>query len=165
MAARSRCFRQLLVANMEHEVAVIAEQIDVGSRTTLFLARLAAAGYGGAVASFTGTVRDTGQRGQPISKLQLEHYPGMAERQLTFFAATAAQQWQLHGIAVVHRYGDLYPSEVIVHVQVAAERRQPAQEACAYIVERLKYEAPFWKKECSQDSDSWVELRSADAEV
>lgn len=141
---------------MDIKVAVSKEIIEPGSRHEQFLDRLAKHNHAGAVASFTGTVKTTGQANQAVDKLILEHYPLMATNKLSSFVRTAAKQWQLHGIDLIHRHGELVPHEVIVHVQVAATNRQDAQQACDYLVERLKYDAPFWKKECGPTGEHWV---------
>ena len=121
----------------------------------------------GAVASFVGLVRDdnqvAGQSGDGATMI-LEHYPGMTEKALQRIAAQAAQRWQLQGVTVVHRTGALHPGDPIVLVLAASPHRQDAFDACQYIMDILKTEAPFWKKERLADgSERWVESRASDA--
>jgi molybdopterin synthase catalytic subunit len=113
----------------------------------------------GAVASFSGFVRaDDG-----VSELALEHYPGMTEAVLHALAQEAAQRWQLQAVTVVHRVGPMTPGERIVLVATAARHRHAALEACTFLIDRLKTEAPFWKRERRSDGASWVEARDADS--
>lgn len=124
---------------------------------------LAALGTAGAVASFTGHVRaDDG-----VSTLELEHYPGMTERALEEIAGQAMQRWPLSAAHIVHRVGPMRPGEAIVFVAAASAHRATALEATAYLIDRLKTDAPFWKRESrtSQDAASWVEQRAADNEA
>ncbi len=116
----------------------------------------------GAIASFVGLCRD--EQGQ-LSALELEHYPGMAEAELSRIAADATQRWPLMGIVIRHRYGVMQPGERIVAVICAASHRGAALAATDFIMDFLKSRAPFWKKEhksqgCAQD---WVDAREADA--
>jgi molybdopterin synthase catalytic subunit len=123
-------------------------------------AELIALGTAGAVASFTGHVRaDDG-----VSTLELEHYPGMTERALEEIAANAADRWALSVVRIVHRVGPMQPGEAIVFVGAASTHRAAALEACAYLIDRLKTDAPFWKRESRAHSDaaSWVEPRATD---
>ncbi|RHW17427.1 molybdenum cofactor biosynthesis protein MoaE [Sphingomonas gilva] len=126
-------------------------------------AELAALGASGAVASFTGHVRaDDGVR-----LLELEHYPGMTERALEELAAAAAERWPLSALRIVHRVGAMQPGEAIVFVGAASDHRAAALEATAYLIDRLKTDAPFWKRESrgGPDAASWVERRAADDEA
>jgi molybdopterin synthase catalytic subunit len=121
---------------------------------------LAALGTAGAVASFTGHVRaDDG-----VATLELEHYPGMTERALEEIAAQAVDRWSLSAVRIVHRVGPMQPGEAIVFVGAASAHRAAALEATAYMIDRLKTDAPFWKRESRAPSDaaSWVEPRAAD---
>lgn len=121
------------------------------------LAALEALG-GGAVASFTGIVR--GEDG--ISALTLDHYPGMTEAALKTLADEAMVRWPLLGVIVLHRVGRVEAGQRIVFVGTAAAHRGAALEACAFLIDRLKTDAPFWKKEHRADGDRWVEARHAD---
>jgi molybdopterin synthase catalytic subunit len=104
----------------------------------------------GAVASFVGVVREVG--------MTLEHYPGMTERALHKIVEEACGRWQVLDCTVIHRYGPLAPTEQIVLVVVASPHRGDAFAACEFIMDYLKTQAPFWKKEAA----GWVEARAAD---
>ena len=112
----------------------------------------------GAVASFTGLVRaDDG-----VGSLELEHYPGATEAALEGLAREAQARWSLASVTVVHRVGPMRPGERIVFVAAAAAHRGAALEACAYLIDRLKTGAPFWKRETRGAASTWVEPRAAD---
>ncbi|MFV0622855.1 molybdenum cofactor biosynthesis protein MoaE [Sphingomonas sp. ac-8] len=113
----------------------------------------------GAVASFSGFVRED----DGVSQLSLEHYPGMTEAVLHDLAQDAATRWQLNAVTVVHRVGPMAPGERIVLVATAAPHRHAALEACSFLIDRLKTDAPFWKRERRGDGDRWVEARHGDA--
>jgi molybdopterin synthase catalytic subunit len=118
----------------------------------------------GAVASFTGLVRDVaGDR--PISAMTLEHYPGMTESKLVEIEAEANRRWPLQASLIVHRYGRMLPGEPIVLVATASQHRAAALEACAFLIDWLKTKAPFWKLEESAGGSRWVEARSTDDEA
>jgi molybdopterin synthase catalytic subunit len=133
-------------------VLVSERAIDVADE----LARVEA--EAGAVASFTGLVRaDDG-----VTELHLDHYPGATEAALTELAQAAAARWSLSAATVVHRVGPMRPGERIVLVATAAAHRAAALEACAFLIDRLKTDAPFWKRETRGDEARWVEARSSD---
>ena len=112
----------------------------------------------GAVASFTGLVRaDDG-----VAALELEHYPGMTEAALTAIAEAAATRWDLLGVTVIHRVGAMTPGERVVFVATAARHRGAALDACASVIDRLKTDAPFWKREVTEAGTRWVEARAGD---
>jgi molybdopterin synthase catalytic subunit len=115
----------------------------------------------GAVASFVGVARDRND-GRDVRRLSLEHYPGMTERALEAIVARAQARWPLADVLVIHRVGDLAPQDQIVLVAIAAAHRGPAFAACEFIIDYLKTEAPFWKKESSAGGTRWVEARDAD---
>ena len=104
----------------------------------------------GAVASFVGVVREVA--------MTLEHYPGMTEKALEKIVAQAGERWQVIDCTVIHRYGELAPTDQIVLVAVASAHRGDAFAACEFIMDYLKTRAPFWKKEAT----GWVEARAAD---
>jgi molybdopterin synthase catalytic subunit len=104
----------------------------------------------GAVASFVGVVREVG--------MTLEHYPGMTEKALEKIVVEARARWQLNDCTVIHRYGELAPTDQIVLVVVASPHRGEAFAACEFIMDYLKTQAPFWKKEAA----GWVEARADD---
>jgi molybdopterin synthase catalytic subunit len=111
----------------------------------------------GAVASFVGLVRDV--------KMTLEQYPGMTERAIRKIVDEAAGRWQVMDCTVIHRYGDLAPNDQIVLVAVASAHRGDAFAACEFIMDYLKTQAPFWKKEHRSGGATWVEARVADDEA
>jgi len=115
----------------------------------------------GAVVSFVGLVRDR-QDGQGISRMELEHYPGMTENAIEAMIDAAQQRFQIHAARVVHRVGVLEPLEQIVLVAVSAAHRGQAFEACEFLMDYLKTQAPFWKKEHTADGARWVDARSSD---
>lgn len=116
----------------------------------------------GAVAVFVGAVRDLND-GSEVQSLELEHYPGMTERALEAIVARAEARWELAGVSVIHRYGKLLPTDQIVLVAVASAHRGNAFAACEFIMDYLKTEAPFWKKEGIASGSRWVDARESDA--
>jgi molybdopterin synthase catalytic subunit len=115
----------------------------------------------GAVASFTGFVRDTHQ-GERILAMTLEHYPGMTERELERIEAEARARWPLDDCLVIHRYGRMLPGEPIVLVATASAHRAAALDACAFLMDWLKTKAPFWKLEETPSGERWVDARESD---
>ncbi len=115
----------------------------------------------GAVASFVGYVRDLNE-GDDVSTLTLEHYPQMTEKALQKIVATAQSRWSVLSSTVIHRVGTLQPSDQIVLVAIASAHRKDAFEACAFIMDYLKTDAPFWKKEQTSDGERWVEAKNSD---
>ena len=140
------------------EVRVQPADFDLG----LELSRLRAGDARvGAVVSFVGTVRDMND-GAQVSEMELEHYPGMTERALEDIVAQARGRWPLHGALVIHRVGPLLPREQIVLVAVSAAHRGEAFAACEFIIDYLKTDAPFWKKEATPHGARWVDARVSD---
>jgi molybdopterin synthase catalytic subunit len=115
----------------------------------------------GAVVSFVGTVRDMND-GAAVSEMELEHYPGMTEKALEDIVAQAKSHWQLFNALVIHRVGPLKPLDQIVLVAVTSAHRGDAFAACEFIMDYLKTQAPFWKKEQTPQGARWVDARSAD---
>lgn len=115
----------------------------------------------GAIASFVGLVRDINE-GDQVAGMTLEHYPGMTERALERIVAEAKQRFDVIDALVVHRVGELRPLDQIVLVVVTGAHRGEAFDACEFIMDYLKTEAPFWKKESTRDGDRWVEARHSD---
>ncbi|WP_428686804.1 molybdenum cofactor biosynthesis protein MoaE [Roseibium sp.] len=115
----------------------------------------------GALVTFTGLCRD---ESGTLSALELEHYPGMAEAELTRIAREAIALWPLSGLTVIHRFGKIAPGENIVLVVAASKHRRAAFEAADYLMDFLKTRAPFWKKEhlVSGDASSWVAAKAED---
>lgn len=118
----------------------------------------------GAVATFVGLVRDLND-GAAVSRMTLEHYPGMTERALEDICAQAAARWDLIDLRVVHRVGPLAPGDAIVLVAVSSAHRGEAFAACEFVMDYLKTRAPFWKKEVTPGGERWVEARSSDDEA
>lgn len=117
----------------------------------------------GAIVFFTGLVREMNQ-GRDVSGLFLEHYPGMTEKALHSITEQACTRWPLSRIRLIHRIGQLHVSDQIVFVAVSSAHREAAFEACHFIMDFLKKQAPFWKKETSQDGDTWVEALEKDTQ-
>lgn len=115
----------------------------------------------GALVTFTGFCRD---EAGALSALELEHYPGMAEAELTRIGEEAAARFSLIGLVIVHRYGRIVPGEQIVLVAASAPHRQAAFDGASFVMDFLKTSAPFWKKEHGADGTSgdWVAARDAD---
>jgi len=124
------------------------------------VARLEGAG-GGAIATFTGLVRSDGG----VGELMLEHYPGATEAALQKLADEAAARWSLSAATIVHRVGAMKPGERIVFVGTCALHRAPALDACAFLIDRLKTDAPFWKRETRGGDATWVGERDSDHAV
>ncbi len=140
-------------------IRVQREDFDVGRE----LERLSAGNRAvGAVASFVGVVRDAAGGDGPGGAMTLEHYPGMTEKMLARVEAEARARWPLEASLIIHRYGRLEPGERIVLVATAAAHRQPALEACAFLIDWLKTKAPFWKLEETPGGARWVEAREED---
>ncbi|CCW17522.1 Molybdenum cofactor biosynthesis protein MoaE; Molybdopterin converting factor subunit 2 [Sphingobium indicum BiD32] len=135
-------------------VAVQAGDFDVAAE----LVALEALG-GGGVASFTGVVRGGGG----LIALELEHYPAMTQAQVDRICDEAMARWPLLGLSVIHRFGRLEPGARIVFVGTASRHRTAALESCAFLIDWLKSEAPFWKKEHFEGgATGWVEARVED---
>lgn len=120
----------------------------------------------GAIATFTGYVRGQtpGDNGAAVSQLEIEHYPGMTERSLSDIVRRAAARWPLLAVNVVHRVGRLDVGEQIVWVGTASHHREAAFAATEFLMDYLKTEAPFWKKEVGSQGECWVEAKQADRE-
>jgi molybdopterin synthase catalytic subunit len=118
----------------------------------------------GAVVTFTGLCRDEGGR---LARLDLEHYPGMAEAEMGRVADEALQRWPLFGLTVIHRYGPIRPGEPIVLVVTASLHRTAAFDAAEFLMDYLKSAAPFWKKEVLAESSEagWVDARHEDQQA
>jgi molybdopterin synthase catalytic subunit len=115
----------------------------------------------GAVVSFSGICRGS-ENGEPIAALTLEHYPGMAEAEIGRHADEALSRWPLQGLTIIHRFGRIAPGENIVLVVTASSHRQAAFEAAEFLMDYLKTNAPFWKREESEKGTSWIEARDHD---
>lgn len=114
----------------------------------------------GAVVTFTGLCRDEEGR---LAALELEHYPGMAEQELTRIAEQASNRWPVKALTIIHRHGKIAPGEPIVLVVAASEHRHAAFEAAEFVMDFLKTHAPFWKKEHGRTGEEgWVAAKDAD---
>jgi molybdopterin synthase catalytic subunit len=118
----------------------------------------------GAIASFVGLARDLNE-GREVLEMTLEHYPGMTERALEDIVAQARQRWDIIDALIVHRVGAIAPLEQIVLVAVTSMHRHDAFEACRFLIDYLKTDAPFWKKERTPDGLRWVESRASDEQA
>ena len=129
------------------------ESFDIGAELRGFGAGA------GAVVSFSGLVRDEDGR---LVALEIEHYPGMTEASLNDICAIAQERWGLTGCTIIHRVGRMKVGEPIVLVVTASPHRAAALEACAFLIDRLKTDAPFWKREYCGDVVNWVEAKASD---
>lgn len=138
-------------------VSVTADRIDVGGETL----RLAPGGEAGAVVTFLGFCRDEGGR---LDALELEHYPGMAEREIERILSEAAQRWPIVAARCIHRYGRVRPGEEIIFLACASPHRRAAFEATEFVMDFLKTRAPFWKREHLRDGTvgAWVAAKDTD---
>ena len=118
----------------------------------------------GAIVSFVGTVRDLNE-GEQVAEMELEHYPGMTEKALEDIIAQARSRWELFDALVIHRVGPLKPLDQIVLVAVTSAHRGEAFAACEFIIDYLKTQAPFWKKEQTPQGARWVDARVTDDEA
>jgi molybdopterin synthase catalytic subunit len=142
-------------------VKVQKQDFDVGAEIQAM--RLARKDIG-AIASFIGQVRDLNE-GDQVSAMTLEHYPGMTEKALEEIVAQAKQRWDIFDVLLIHRIGELKPTDQIVLVVVSGAHRGEAFAACQFIMDYLKTEAPFWKKERTATGDRWVEAKVTDDEA
>jgi len=142
-------------------VRVQNEDFDAGAEIAALRRGNAAVG---AVASFIGVARDVND-GDAVSTLTLEHYPGMTEKALEEIVAEARARWKVIDVLVIHRVGEIRPTEQIVLVAVAGAHRGEAFAACEFIMDYLKTRAPFWKKEQTAEGPRWVEARESDDEA
>ncbi len=144
-------------------VRVQREPFDAGRELNAFLSETPKAG---GIAVFVGQMRDfrgpDRTSGETVSAMTLEHYPGMAERELEVLVDEASARWKLDGVRVVHRTGDLLPADPIVFVAAASAHRADALDACAFLIDWLKTKAPFWKKETTADGATWVDAAASD---
>jgi molybdopterin synthase catalytic subunit len=115
----------------------------------------------GAIVTFLGLMRDINE-GVRVSRMFLEHYPGMTEKALQDIVDDAGSRWDVQGVRVVHRVGEIRPEEPIVLVAVASRHRGEAFRACEFVIDYLKTRAPFWKKEITDRGERWVDARVSD---
>lgn len=112
----------------------------------------------GAVCSFVGTVRGSGD----VSAMELEHYPGMTEKAIEAMVDEANRRFDIRGVRIIHRIGHLKPGDQIVMVAVTSAHRHESFQACEFLMDYLKTQAPFWKKEHTAQGAQWVDARSSD---
>jgi molybdopterin synthase catalytic subunit len=139
---------------------VSVRHADFDLSTEVAALRAADAGVG-AVVAFVGTVRDH-SGGQNVSRMELEHYPGMTETAIEAMIDAAHRRFDIRAARVVHRIGVLQPAEQIVLVAVSSAHRGQAFQACEFLMDYLKTQAPFWKKESTDQGSHWVDARSSD---
>lgn len=139
-------------------VSIQTQDFDLGAE----VAALRAADPGvGAVASFIGTVRDRND-GQGVSAMELEHYPGMTEKAIEAMIDEAFKRFDIRAARVIHRVGPLKPLDQIVLVVVTSAHRGASFQACEFLMDYLKTQAPFWKKETTPEGSRWVDARVSD---
>ncbi|MFO1335063.1 MAG: molybdopterin synthase catalytic subunit MoaE [Piscinibacter sp.] len=139
-------------------VSIQTADFDLGAEVAAL--RAADAGVG-AVASFVGTVRDRND-GQGVSAMELEHYPGMTEKAIEAMIDQAFERFDIRAARVIHRVGPLKPLDQIVLVVVTSAHRGAAFQACEFLMDYLKTQAPFWKKESTPEGSRWVDARVSD---
>ena len=115
----------------------------------------------GALVTFVGLMRNL-NAGAEVSRMTLEHYPGMTDKALAAIADEAAARWDLEGVTIIHRVGTLTPQDPIVFVGIVSRHRSDAFRACEFLIDYLKTRAPFWKKEQTAQGERWVEARASD---
>jgi molybdopterin synthase catalytic subunit len=144
---------------MHKRISVQRDDFDIGREWSELRSSLA--GGVGAMAAFCGIVRDQ-YRTDAVSNLELEHYPGMTEKSIESVLDRAAERWPLDALVVIHRVGSLPPGDQIVLVLATSSHRQAALEACTYVIDLLKTEAVFWKREVLPSGARWIESSSVD---
>jgi molybdopterin synthase catalytic subunit len=138
-------------------VRVQREEFDAGAE----IAKLRADPRVGAVASFIGVVRDVNDDAA-VASMTLEHYPGMTEKSLDAIVEQARSRWSVYDVLIIHRIGELRPTDPIVLVIATSAHRGDAFAACQFVMDYLKTDAPFWKKEATPEGTRWVEARDSD---
>lgn len=141
---------QVFVQTDNFDIGYLSEQVRAGDGTS------------GAIVTFTGIVRELEQTEDKLDALFLEHYPGMTEKALEKIADQARERWELGNIVISHRVGRLGLNENIVFIGVGSAHRVNAFEAAQFIMDYLKKDAPFWKKEISSAGEEWVEQKQSD---
>ncbi len=144
-----------------NEITIQTEPFDIDAIQEALRAEDPAVG---ALVSFVGLMRDMNE-GDRVTAMTLEHYPGMTEKALQKIVDEARQRWRVLGIRVVHRVGELRPTDPIVMVAVTSAHRGEAFRACEFVIDYLKTRAPFWKKERTGDGERWVSARHTDDEA
>ena len=143
---------KIIVQEEEFNVGTLIENLTVSSKSENAI---------GAIATFIGRVRSNDSDNR-IRELFLEHYPTMTEKKITEIVRNASKKFEINGCTVVHRVGKLTPGELIVFVGVTSMHRKEAFAACSYVMDFLKTDAPFWKKETGPFGEKWVNSRNSD---
>jgi len=141
------------------KIELLGEGFEPYSRLAQYAQGLAEGSYGASVC-FVGSMRDF-NLGDDVAEMELEHYPGMTERFMQRIADDAARHWELLDGLIVHRFGRVAPGDPIVLIGVWSAHRGAAFEACRFIIEELKHQAPFWKRETVGGESRWVESNTA----
>lgn len=139
-------------------VRVQTEDFDLSTEIALLRAENPKVG---AVVAFIGTVRDLNE-GEDVAAMELEHYPGMTEKALEAIVVEATRRWPGSEILIVHRVGKLHPRDQIVLAAATSMHRHDAFDACSFVMDYLKTQAPFWKKETTPGGERWVDARVSD---
>ena len=143
---------------MSARVSIQTHDFDLGDEITQLRANDRRVG---AVCSFIGTVRDRND-GLQVSSMELEHYPGMTEKAIEGMIDEAAARFAIFGVRIVHRIGVLQPLDQVVMVAVTSAHRGTSFQACEFLMDYLKTQAPFWKKEATPEEARWVDARVSD---
>lgn len=143
---------------LRRRVSIQTDDFDLGAEVAALRQGDAAVG---AVCAFVGTVRDVND-GDAVATLELEHYPGMTERAIEAMVDEAARRFEIRGVRIIHRVGVLQPQDQIVLVAVTSAHRGQAFAACEFLMDYLKTQAPFWKKEHTPQGARWVDARGSD---
>ncbi len=143
---------------MAFTVSIQTQDFDVSQELAALRAGDARAG---AVCTFLGTVRERND-GSAVSSMELEHYPGMTEKSITAMMEEAQQRFDIYAARVIHRVGLLQPEDQIVLVAVTSAHRGESFQACEFLMDYLKTQAPFWKKEVTPEGARWVDARVSD---
>ena len=141
-----------------HRVSIQTHDFDVSTELAALRAQDARVG---AVCCFVGTVRDRNE-GDSVASMELEHYPGMTEKSIDAMVDAAFARFNLYGVRVIHRVGLLAPMDQIVMVAVTSAHRGESFQACEFVMDYLKTQAPFWKKEQTPEGARWVDARVSD---
>lgn len=146
---------------MPHFIRVQHEPLDAWREVACAQQQLKSGGHGAQV-TFIGSLRDFSD-GEVVHAMELEHYPGMTERYIERICDDAKQRWPLEYIMVLHRVGRLLPGEPIVIIAVWSSHRTAAFDACRHLINQLKHDAPFWKREFLDNGVRWVTTNTPDA--
>ncbi len=146
---------------MSHRVTIQTQDFDLGREVAELRAHDKRVG---AVCVFVGTVRDRNE-GDPVATLELEHYPGMTEKAIEAMVQEAQNRFDIYASRIVHRVGVMHPTDQIVLVAVTSAHRGQSFMACEFLMDYLKTQAPFWKKELTPHGARWVDARVSDDEA